>query len=107
MVVHFDRLKPYRQSVPTPVKCKKGGSCQRKEDTTPKQLFGAELELVEEELEESLTGSSRDGSCTQECETEQEQNEYQQNTEPEATVRRYPVRTRHPPDFYAKCGTHS
>jgi len=30
MVVHFDRLKPYRQSVPTPVKCKKGGSCQRK-----------------------------------------------------------------------------
>ena len=107
MVVHFDRLKPYRQSVPTPVKRKKGGSCQRKEDTTPKQLFGAELELVEEELEESLTSSSRDGSCTQECETEQEQNEYQQNTEPEATVRRYPVRTRRPPDFYAKCGTHS
>jgi len=93
--------------MPTSVKCKNGGSCSQKEDTTPKQLFGAELELVEEELEENLTRSSRDGSCTQECETEQKQNGYQQNTEPEETVRRYPVQTRRPPDFYAKCGMHS
>jgi len=28
-------------------------------------------------------------------------------TQPKATVRRYPVRTRRPSDFYAKCGTHS
>ena len=106
MVVHINHLKSYKQRVQTPVK-------DRAKDKLPQDIilprhhFGAELELVDDECEDSVTTLHRDDP-PQDCGANAEQNVERDDSqiEPEL-VRRYPVRVRRSPDFYSRCRTHS
>ena len=68
MVVHFNHLEPYKQRVQTPVK-------DRAKDKPPQDRhhFGAELELVDDECEDSVTTLCRDDP-PQDCGANTEQN---------------------------------
>ena len=99
VVVHFNHLKPYKLSVPTPAKRKNRRDTKRA-NTPPAHHFGTELELVDDESEESCPNHRGSDNHTPDP-GNQEQPENEQD------VWHYPQRMRHPPDYYSKCGTHS
>ena len=106
MVVHFNRLKPYKQRVQTPVK-DRAKDKPPQSSTLPRHHFGAELELVDDECEDSVTTPHSDDP-PQDRGANTEQNAEQDDSQSEQElVRRYPVRVRRSPDFYSGCGTHS
>ena len=99
MVVHFNRLKQYKQRVQTTAKVKAKDKPPQ-DNTQPHHHFGAELELVDEfEGDVVLThrGNPPQGGGA-DIEPNIRQDELHQ--EPEL-VRRYPRRVRRPPEFYS------
>ena len=98
MVVHFNRLKPYKQRVQTPLKDKAKDKPSLQDNTQPTHHFGTELELVDDKGEGNITlpDPPQDGRADTEPNVEQEDPQYESEL-----VRRYPRRVHHPPDFYS------
>ena len=99
MVVHFNRLKQYKQRVQTTAKVKAKDKPPQ-DNTQPRHHFGAELELVDE-FEGDVVLTHR-GNPPQGGGADIEPNIRQEDShqEPEL-VRRYPRRVRRPPEFYS------
>ena len=58
VVVHFDHFKPYKKRVQTPAKDRSKDKPPQ-DSTLPRYHFGPELELVDDECEDSVTTPRR------------------------------------------------